>query len=55
VILFSDGTNTPFRCKIRSPAYFSLQFLAYMVKGHLLADLVTLIGTIDIVFGEVDR
>jgi NADH-quinone oxidoreductase subunit D len=55
VILWSDGTNKPYRCKIRSPAYFSLQFLPYMVKGHLLADLVTLIGTIDIVFGEVDR
>lgn len=55
VILSSDGTNKPYRCKIRSPAYFSLQFLPIMVQGHLLADLVTLIGTIDIVFGEVDR
>lgn len=55
VIMWSDGSNKPYRCKIRSPAYFSLQFLPQMVRGHLLADLVTLIGTIDIVFGEVDR
>lgn len=55
VMLFSDGTSKPFRCKIRSPAYFSTQFLPKMVRGHFLADLVALIGTIDIVFGEVDR
>lgn len=55
VVLWSDGSNQPYRCKIRSPAYFSLQILPKLVKGHLLADLVTLIGTIDIVFGEVDR
>lgn len=53
--LQSDNTNKPFRCKIKSPAYYSLQFLPKLVKGHLLADLITLIGTIDIVFGEVDR
>ena len=55
VILWSDGSNKPYRCKIKSPAYYNLQFLPQMVKGHLLADLVALIGTIDIVFGEVDR
>jgi len=55
VILWSDGTNKPYRCKIRSPSYYSINFLAEMVKGHLLADLVALIGTIDIVFGEIDR
>jgi len=55
VVLWSDGTGTPYRCKIRSPAYFSMQFLPKMVKGHFLADLVTLIGTVDIVFGEIDR
>lgn len=55
VILLSDGTNKPHRCKIRSPSYHSLQYLPKLAKGHLLADLVTLIGTIDIVFGEVDR
>lgn len=55
VLLVSDGTNKPYRCKVRSPSYYSLQFLPKMLKGHLLADLVTLIGTIDIVFGEIDR
>lgn len=55
VTLWSDNTNKPYRCKIKSPAYYSLQFLPELVSGHLLADLVTLIGTIDIVFGEVDR
>lgn len=55
VILHADGTNKPFRCKIRSPAYFSLQLLNNVMQGHLLADLVTLIGTVDIVFGEIDR
>lgn len=55
VILISDDSNKPFRCKIRSPSYYSLQFLPKILKGHFLADLVALIGTIDIVFGEVDR
>lgn len=55
VTLISDNSNKPYRCKIRSPAYHHLQFLPTMVKGHLLADLVTLVGTIDIVFGEIDR
>lgn len=55
VILTSDGTNTPYRCKIRSPSYFNLQALPKLTKGHYLADLAALIGTIDIVFGEIDR
>jgi len=55
VTLISDNTNIPYKCKIRSPAYHSLQVLPKMTKGHLLADLAALIGTIDIVFGEVDR
>jgi NADH:ubiquinone oxidoreductase subunit D len=55
VSLISDNTNTPYRCKVRSPAYHHLQVLAKISKGHFLADLVTLLGTIDIVFGEVDR
>lgn len=55
VSIISDGTNKPYRCKIRSPGYHSLQFLPKTVKGHLLGDLATLIGTIDIVFGEIDR
>jgi len=55
VLLFSDNTNKPYRCKIRSPAYFNIQCLQNLAKGHMLADLVTLIGTVDIVFGEIDR
>lgn len=55
VILVSDGTNIPYRCKVRSPAYHHLQVLPKIGKGHFLADLVTLMGTIDIVFGEIDR
>ena len=55
VFLISDNTNKPYRCKIRSPAYHHLQFLPQLVQGLKLADIVTLIGTIDIVFGEIDR
>ena len=55
VTLFTDNTNKPYRCKVRSPAYYHLQLLEYLAPGNLLADLVTLIGTIDIVFGEIDR
>ena len=55
VILASDSTNKPKRCKIRSPSYFNLQALPKLAKGHFLADLAALIGTIDIVFGEIDR
>ncbi len=55
VILASNNTNKPLKCKIRSPSYFNLQFLPTMAKGHYLADLSALIGTIDIVFGEIDR
>jgi len=55
VILLSDNTNKPKKCKIRSPSYFNLQFLPKLAKGHFLADLAALIGTIDIVFGEIDR
>lgn len=55
VYFISDGTNRPYRCKIRAPGFMHLQSLNYMVKGHMIADLVTIIGTQDIVFGEVDR
>jgi len=55
VFLITNNTNKPFRCKIKSPAYTHLQFLNYLSHNILLADLVTLIGTLDIVFGEVDR
>lgn len=55
VILVSDNTAKPLKCKIRSPSYFNLQALPKLVKGHYLGDLAALIGTIDIVFGEIDR
>lgn len=55
VTLLSDGSNKPYKCKIRSPAYHHLQVLPKIGKGHFLADIVTLVGTVDIVFGEIDR
>lgn len=55
VSLLADNTNKPYKCKIKSPAYQHLQILPIIAKGHFLADLVTLMGTIDIVFGEIDR
>lgn len=55
VFLLSDGSNKPYRAKIRAPGFYHLQGLNKMASGHMLADLVTIIGTQDIVFGEVDR
>jgi len=55
VYLVSDGSNKPYRCKIKAPGFAHLQGLDFMAKHHLLADVVTIIGTLDIVFGEVDR
>lgn len=55
VYLVSDGTNVPYRCKIRAPGFAHLQALDFMTKGHMLADAVAIIGTLDIVFGEIDR
>ena len=55
VTMISDNTNKPYKCKVRSPAYHSMHVLPLLAKGYFLADLVTLIGTIDIVFGEIDR
>ena len=55
VIVLSNNSNKPKKCKIRSPSYFNLQMLPKISKGHYLADLAALIGTIDIVFGEIDR
>ncbi len=55
VYLISDGSNIPFRCRIRAPGFAHLQALEFMTKGHLLADVVTVISTQDIVFGEIDR
>jgi NADH:ubiquinone oxidoreductase subunit D len=55
IFLVSDGTARPYRCKIRPPGIAHLQGLNFMAHGHLLADVVTIIGTLDIVFGEIDR
>lgn len=55
VYLISDGTNRPYRCKIKAPGFSHLQALNLMSRGHMIADVVTVIGTQDIVFGEVDR
>jgi NADH dehydrogenase (ubiquinone) Fe-S protein 2 len=55
VYLVSDGSNKPYRCKIKAPGFVHLQALEQMSKGHMIADVVTIIGTQDIVFGEVDR
>ena len=55
VYLVSDGTNKPYRCKIRAPGFAHLQALELLSKGHMLADMVANIGSIDIVFGEIDR
>jgi NADH-quinone oxidoreductase subunit D len=55
VYVIADGTNRPYRCHIRAPGFAHLQGLDFMSKGHMLADVVTNIGTLDIVFGEIDR
>ena len=52
VYLISNNTNKPFRCKIKAPGFAHLQALDHMSKGHMVADVVTIIGTQDIVFGE---
>ena len=53
--LVSNNSNRPFRCKIKSPGFNHLQGLNFMSTNHLIADVVTIIGTQDIVFGEIDR
>ena len=55
VFLISDGTSKPYRCKIRTPAYHHMQIMSRMSQGHYFADLVTVLGSLDIVFGDVDR
>lgn len=55
VLLMSDGSANPYKCKVRSPAYHHLQITPIVSKGHFLADIAALIGTVDIVFGEIDR
>jgi len=55
VFLYSDGRSRPYRCKIKAPGFAQLQAIDAITSGHMIADLVTIIGTLDIVFGEVDR
>ena len=55
VYLVSNGSSRPYRCKLRAPGFSHLSALDFMSKGHMVADVVTIIGTQDIVFGEVDR
>jgi NADH-quinone oxidoreductase subunit D len=55
VYLVADGTNSPYRCKIRAPGFTHLQAMDYMCRGHQLADVSAILGSLDIVFGEVDR
>ena len=53
--MVSDGTPNPFRMRIRVPSFYNLQAIPVMAKGHLIADVVAIIGTLDIVLGEIDR
>jgi NADH-quinone oxidoreductase subunit D len=55
VYLVSDGSNKPYRCKIRAPSFAHLQAMDFMNRGHMLADVSAILGSIDIVFGEIDR
>jgi NADH-quinone oxidoreductase subunit D len=55
VYLIADGTNKPYRCKIRAPSFAHLQAMDWLCRGHLLADVSAILGSIDIVFGEIDR
>ena len=53
--LISDGANKPFRCKLRAPGFAHLSSMDTVVRGHMLSDVVAMIGTYDVVFGEIDR
>ena len=55
VYLVSDGSNKPYRLKIRAPGFAHLAAMDYMSKGHMLADVSAIIGSLDVVFGEIDR
>ena len=55
VYLYSDGSNKPYRCRIKAPGFAHLQGLDFMTRGHLMADVVSVISSLDIVFGEIDR
>ena len=55
VYLVADGTNRPYKCKIRAPSFAHLQAMDFLSCGHMLADVSAIIGSLDIVFGEIDR
>ncbi len=55
VVMVADGSVRPYRCRIRSPAYFHTQLFGVLCQGHYFADLITIVGSQDIVMGEVDR
>ncbi len=55
VYLVSDGSNKPYRCKIKPPGFAHLSAMDFLSKGHMLADISAIIGSLDVVFGEVDR
>jgi len=55
VYLVADGSNKPYRCKIRAPGFYFMAAVDYLSRGHMLADSVAIIGSLDIVFGEIDR
>jgi len=55
VYLISDGSHKPYKCKIRAPGFSHLQAMDYLIKGHMLADVPAVIGSLDLVFGEIDR
>jgi Ni,Fe-hydrogenase III large subunit len=55
VYLVADGTNRPYRCKIRAPSFAHLQAMDFLSRGHMLADVSAILGSLDIVFGEIDR
>jgi NADH-quinone oxidoreductase subunit D len=54
VYLVADGTNRPYKCKIRAPSFAHLQAMDFLSRGHMLADVSAIIGSLDIVFGEID-
>ena len=55
VYLVADGTNKPYRCRIKAPGFAHLQAMDFLCRGHMLADVSAILGSLDIVFGEVDR
>ena len=55
IYLISDGSSKPYKCKIRAPSFSHLQAMDYLIKGHMLADVPAVLGSLDVVFGEIDR